>query len=166
MYQKLIRRLGAGLATAGLIFGGTIIGAAPASAAESCQNLVTRYEVTEASVPIVIGTLNVNRSACDDGSALTSSSTSLTFDTTGPGAAAGWNFGTPSTSLSGTSGLTAGYTSSGSLQLCVASASPLCADTETFTVTNSVFGPSFVGPVTLPTVACENAACKLNFARQ
>jgi hypothetical protein len=122
--------------------------------------------VTEASVAVVIGTLNVHTQACQTSgkSGLSSRSASLTFSYSGLGSAAGWKFVDNSTALNGTSGLTATYTSTAGLELCVPTRiSPLCSNPESFKTHETAWGPSFVGPHTIPTVGCTSKNCKLHF---
>jgi hypothetical protein len=136
-------------------------------AATTCRPTSYRYNITQASVPIVIGVLSVNSNVCvGSNGKLSSSSASLTYVGTGPGSAAGWKWTGGSTRLVSSAINSANYVGSGGVQLCVPTQySPLCAGAQTFAVNFHAYAWNFVGPLGLPSFSCVQVNCGLHFSR-
>lgn len=163
--MKRFQIISGGLLSLALVIGGTAVLASPAQAATTCSPRTFKFNVTEASVPIVIGSLHVNTQACQSSPGhRSSSSSSISFVASGLGSTAGWTFANSGTSLLSSGATTANYQSSGALRLCVpARINAMCSNPESFRTSQTAFIPSFVGPITIPAVSCVGSNCRLHF---
>ncbi|SEA76847.1 hypothetical protein SAMN04515680_1476 [Leifsonia sp. 21MFCrub1.1] len=114
-------------------------------------------------MPFSLGTITLNTYVCMNGSAMESSSASMTWSASPAGAAGGWRFDNNTTQRISTGPDNAAWVSTATMKLCVPTqVSPLCSYGETFKINYYAYRAGFIGPQRGPEFYCTNSYCQLS----